>query len=307
MKKKILFVLLMCVLVLTGCDSTKKFSGLNGDYKMVDGYAYANGTSTSLKGNSGIFMTVTDMNNVDYRTGAGTKDAGTISNKEVKDDVITCKVTYPEGSSNVWGNTYFTYDLKNPDQITYYACKEADQTDPKQATIGMVVTFQRKAEGEPDSVELSALNLKSFLTYSESDGADFGKKSKSITIYDEQVYDANNYYYLEQCNGYDALHCDVTIKGKSGYTFENASVSVTLSGKIYNPWAALEMLGCRVSSSKKQVKDVSETITIPLDSNGNGTGTITINSFGTPFNINNCIVDFSLDVSYTGSGKVIFK
>lgn len=297
--KKIFLILILMLGTLTGCGSNKKYDSMNADYKSTECIAYNDGTEYDANSNGGVFMTVTNTKNVEYR--GGKTERGTITATEVNGNEIKFTVSFPDDT--VYDRSYLTYSLDNPDQITLTRIK-GDSDDVTQATDGFVAKFVKKAEGEPDRIILTTDNDSIYVTKKISTDT---SKSKTIKIKNEQVMDVNGYNYLQACNGYDSICIDITITGRSGYEFENAVATVTVSGEIMNPWATLESLGCKVSSKKKKTKTVSVSEEIVLDAAGNGSGTVTVPCFGSKLNLSNCITDYDLSVSYSYTGTVIRK
>ena len=84
---------------------------MNGDYKLESGIIYNAGKEQYVNSNSGIFFTITDMEKVNYRAGTTVYIDGTITEKEINDDVIICKVSFEKTDDFPWSTTYFTYDL----------------------------------------------------------------------------------------------------------------------------------------------------------------------------------------------------
>ena len=304
MKKKLLYVLLMMVLMLSGCSNPEeKFTGMNGDYKISSGKSHTAGEETDMGTNDGTFFTITDMEKVNFRTGMNMNYDGTIIKKEIKDNVMTCTMQFGEGE--VWKSSYFTYDLDNPDHIQLYLSMDENQTDFAQVKNGFAADMVRKAEGEKDTIQMNLDNFEIFIEITAGD--DVISKSQVMPIEEGQVTDINNYYYLADTEGYDSLNLDVTVKSLQNVKYEKAQVRFTLKGTISNAWAVLESLDCEVDPAKKQVSDVNESILIDLDENGNGSGTVTIPCFNNEFNLENAIVNYDLQTYYNAEGTIILR
>lgn len=145
-------------------------------------------------------------------------------------------------------------------------------------------------------VELDKSNYSDYLKIKFEVYSSYSLTKNSNSYYVSHALDDSEitYYYGFV---YDKLQIPFEIKGASDYVFENAEVTLKLTGDVQNIYQ------CHVddgsSSSKAKKKSVSETVTVKLDSNGKADVKITINGWGSLNDVNGIYNWSAFDIEVT--------
>lgn len=291
--KKTITMMLIILMLLSGCSATKKFEKIAGVYKS----AYSTDGKSDQKADfDEWFMTVTDLTAVELRVKNTDKMAGKVLSSETKGNRLTLKIGFDEPKLK---SCYLIYSLDNPDEYDLCYCdKETAKFEEMESYT--LIHFVRMAEGEVEKWKLDPDKASSYFRAKSEDNSKSDGNTEALP--EDVVHDVSGHWYYNKATIFKKAIVTIIITGtRSNLRYIDCEATVTLSGEIANAWGMLERKGYEVDPALKKEQKVNMTMKVNLDENGNGEARFEVPCFG-EFNVSNaiCFYKFSCDLSYTG-------